>query len=206
MKAIGALTCLVALLGLACASPTDPMRYRLSGSGADWTAAGSDRVLDDLRPRYPDYFGIVFESLDIRDPDLRPLRDDLERRPVDRRNYDALNALAIGYFELNARAEALRESGDAAYLGGSFRVARLVAVPWRAYREIEEPALREAILDFFADVASGEKPASARTAARLATTVESLVRGEADPVRRERIRAIVVRLIELHAPPAEPGW
>jgi hypothetical protein len=169
-------------------------RYRLSQSGADWTRAGDDHVLDDLRPRHPDFFAQVFAEKPSSGIDLRTLRDDLERAPVDRRNYDALNSLAIAYFELNSRAEALRGSGNTAYLGGSMQVAKLAGVPWRAYREIQEPALRGAILDFFADAADGEKPGTARTNARLASIVDSLAKHEQDPARNTRIHEIVRRL------------
>ncbi len=184
---------------LACAGAQGPdsvraERYRLTQSGADWTRAGDDRVLDDLLPRHPDFFARVFDEKASDDIDLRALRDDLERAPVDRLNYDALNALAIAYFELNARAEALRGSGNTAYLGGSMQVAKLAGVPWRAYREIQEPALRGAILDFFADAAGGEKPGTARTNARLASIVDSLAKHEQDPARQTRIREIVQRL------------
>ena len=179
---------------LACASGPDASRYRLEQSEGRWTSASDHPVLDDLQPRYPDYFSVLLEREPARELDLRPLRDDLERRPVDRRNYDALNAVAIGYFEMNARAERLRGSGDSSYLGGSFQVAKLVGVPWRAYREIEEPALRDAILDFFADAASGRKPASAGTASRLGSIVQSLEQRENDPERLARIRGIYGRL------------
>ena len=184
---------------LACAGARGPdtasaARYRLGQSGAEWTRSGDDRVLDDLRPRHPNFFARVFDQKSKDDIDLRTLRDDLERAPVDRRNYDALNALAIGYFELNARAEELRGSGNTAYLGGSMQVAKLAGVPWRAYREIQEPALRDAILDFFADAARGEKPGTARTNARLASIVDSLAKHELDPARHARIREITQRL------------
>lgn len=171
------------------------MRYRLAHSGADWTASGEDAVLGDLKPRYPEFFAIVFSAGGKSgELNLLPLRDDLERKPVDRRNYDALNAVAIGYFELNAQAETLRGTGATEYLGGSMRVAKLVAVPWRAYREIDDPALRDAILDFFADAASGDKPASKRTSTRLGAVVDSLEPREDDPARKERIRSIGAQL------------
>ena len=191
------LACSVALscaLAAACAGPPDASRYRLAESEEDWTAAGERPVLADLQARYPEYFGVVLDAGSSRELDLRPLRDDLERKPVDRRNYDALNAVAIGYFEMNARAEALRGSGSSSYLGGSFQVAKLVGVPWRAYREIEDPALRDAILDFFDDASSGRTAASARTAARLGSVVRSLEQRETDPERLARIRSIAGRL------------
>lgn len=178
---------------LACANPgLGPERYRLAGSGAGWEDAGSDEVLADLRPRYPEFFRVVLTADRREDPDLRPLRDDLERKPVDRRNYDALNALAIGYYALNARAE--NSPGGDSYLQDSFRAAKLIAVPWRAYGLIEEPRLRSGILDFFDDIASGEKDMSMRTAARLARVVASMRRKEADPQRGQRIDEIVRRL------------
>ena len=34
----------------------EALRYRLANSGTHWGVVGRDRVLDDLRPRYPDYF------------------------------------------------------------------------------------------------------------------------------------------------------
>lgn len=189
-------------LALACSSAPDPFRYRLSGSGTHWSVSKEDRILDDLRPRYPEYFETLLDPAAHHDLDLRALRDDLEHRPVDRRNYDALNAVAIGYFELNYRAEAVR--GEMNYLTESFRVAHLLAIPWRAYSEIDDPALRDAILAFFEDAASGEKLGSSATAPRLKAVVASLEAKEPDAARRERIRALVVRLIELSRPYEEP--
>jgi hypothetical protein len=192
--------CAALLLGLACASdpgsdsPADPARYRLSASGERWDVAGSDRVLDDVQPRYPEFFAVILDPSRGDEPNLRELRDDLERSPVTRRNYDALNAVAIGYFELNARAE--RNRGGETYLVDSTRAAKLVAVPWRAYGEVRDPALRAAILDFFEDAASGEKLLSGRTAGRLTRVVASLEPKEEDPARQERIRVIVRRLSE----------
>jgi hypothetical protein len=110
-----------------------------------------------------------------------------------------LNAIAIGYFELNYRAEALR--GGAHYLADSIRAARLVAVPWRAYGEIEDGALRDAILAFFEDAASGAKLGTASTAPRLTRIVESLRAKESDPERVARIDALVARLEALTPPP-----
>ncbi len=194
MSAHSAVAWLAGALLLACATGPDPFRYRLANSGGSWLESGDDAVLADLESRYPDYFRLVFDQKTSEDIDLRPLRDDLERSPVDRRNYDALNAVAIGYFELNARAEDQRGSGGSAYLGGSFRVAKLVAVPWRAYREIHDTRLRDAILDFFADAARGDKPASLGTSSRLARIVASLGEREPDPARQARIRAIAREL------------
>ena len=86
------------------------MQYRLrrgqtlANSGTHWDVVRQDRVLDDLRPRYPDFFEVVLDPERSDEPPVLPLRDDLEHRPVDRRNFDTLNALAIGYFELNRYA------------------------------------------------------------------------------------------------------
>lgn len=181
---------------LACAAtpeaPSDPQRYRLAASGKRWMSSGADRVLEDLQPRYPEYFAVVLDRRNAAEPDLRQLRADLERHPVDRRNYDALNAIAIGYFELNFQAE--RERGGSRYMSHSFRAASCLAVPWRAYSEIREPALRDAILDFFEDIARGEKLLSRGTAPRVARIVADLERKEGDVLRRERIRTLVERL------------
>lgn len=190
--------CAAVLLAFACASepspvaPGDPARYRLSHSGTRWEVAGSDRVLEDIQPLYPEFFAVILDPRRGDEPNLREIRDDLERSPVTRRNYDALNAVALAYFELNARAE--RNRGGETYLAESTRAAHLVAVPWRAYGEVEDPALRAAILDFFEDVASGEKLLSDRTAGRLTRVVASLAEKEEDLERQERIRVIVERL------------
>lgn len=174
--------------------PPNPMRYRLSHSGTYWDVVGTDRVFEDLRPRYPAFFKAVLDPAYTEDADLRPLRRDLEHVPVDRRNYDALNAVAIAYFELNYRAEAARRRADLGFLTSSMRVAHLVAIPWRAYGEIHDPHLRDAILDFFEDVSRGEKLGSAATRGRLARVVASLEKKETDPVRLARIRRIAALL------------
>ena len=173
---------------LACAGIAGPESYRLAGTGDHWADAPDRSVVSECRARYPEFFEVVLDPNDVHDPDLRPLRNDLEHTPVDRRNYDALNAIAIAYFELNYRAEAQR--GGDFYLGQSFRAAHLVAVPWRAYSEIDDAALRDAILDFFEDAGSGEKLGTAATAPRLAAIVANLEKSEADPERRARIRAL----------------
>ena len=124
--------------------------------------------------------------------DLRRVRDDLEHRPIDRRNFDALNSVAIAYFELNSRAEADR--GGSGYLEISFQTSKLLAVPWRAYGEVGGDTLRSSILDFFADAANGGKRSSAATASRLARVVGSLRRKEQSPELRSRIDAILASL------------
>ncbi len=184
---------LVAIALLACAAAPYPMRYRLANSGDHWDVVGEDHILDDLRPRYPEFFELVLDPAKTQVPNLLRLRDDLERTPVDRRNFDALNSLAIAYFELNYRAESSRGVG-LGYMSQSFRSTKIVAVPWRAYGEIEDAALRNAILDFFDDAASGEKLGSAATASRLVRIVSSLESKETDVARLERIRGIVAAL------------
>ena len=179
----------------------DPLRYRLADSGTHWDVVGHDRVLDDLLPRYRDYFAVVLDPGRGDEPPVRRLRDNLERRPVDRRNYDALNALAIGYFELNYRSEAARKAAEMAFLSGGFRSAHLLAIPWRAYGEIQDPHLRDAILDFYEDAGTGAKLGASATAGRLAPIVRSLAAKEPDSRRRGRIEALAARL---EAPPSPP--
>lgn len=194
-RCLRALAALLALV-LGCASPPlEPTRYRLGASGSQWKVAGEDRVFDDLAPRYPDYFEVLIDPSRSEDPPTGALRDDLEKRPVDRANYDALNAIAIGYYEMNHRGEMAREAGDVAFISAGFRAAKLVAVPWRAYMEIEDEALRRAIIEFFEDVATGEKSGSARTMGRLAGIVESLAPREPDPVLRARLERLAEYLL-----------
>ncbi len=177
---------------LACVTRSDSNRYRLAGSGDHWDVAGEDRVFDDLRPRYESFFDVVLDPNTTRMPDVLGVRGDLERTPVDHRNYDALNAVAIAYFETNFRAEGDR--GTLQYLSLSQNAAMLLAVPWRAYSQTGDTGLREAILDFFEDAGGGEKLRSAATAPRLARIVASLAKKEDDPVRRARIQAIARNL------------
>ena len=63
-------------------------------------------------------------------------------------------------------------------------------MPWRAYREIGDPALRDAILEFYTDIVRGEKDHAADTAPRLVRLVRSLEKKETDPPRQERIRLL----------------
>jgi hypothetical protein len=176
-----------------CGDAPDPMRYRLAHSGDHWDVASGVRIVDDLRELYPEFFEVILDPGSTHDPDLRAVRDDLEGEPVDRRNYDALHAVAVAYFELNYRAHA--KPGGATYLADSFRAAKLVAVPWRAYGRVEDGGLRDAILDFFEDAGSGEKLGTAATAPRLGPIVASLEAKETgDPLRRARIRRLSERL------------
>lgn len=192
--AIGA----AALLGaLACASSTEPRSYRLTESGTHWDRKGDDRVLEDVRARYPAFFEVVLDPTTGQDPNLLPLRRDLEHEPVDQRNFDALNAIAIAYFELNYRAT--ERSNQPSYFSDSFRAAQILAIPWRAYGEVESDRLRTAILDFFEDAGTGEKLGAAHTAPRLAAIVESLEQKEEEVARRQRIRELTERLEKIAA-------
>ncbi len=189
----------LAVVSVGCGKPPDSMSYRLAHSGDHWDVVSGVRIVDDLRERYPEFFEVILDPGNTRDFDIRPLREDLEREPVDRRNYDALHAVAIGYFELNDRAGA--DAGGATYLADSFRAAKLLAVPWRAYSRFQDGGLRDAILDFFEDAGSGEKLGTAATAPRLGPIVASLEAKEtSDPERRQRIQRLAERLT---VPPPE---
>jgi len=174
------------------AGAPDPERYRLAGSGEGWTVAGNDRVLEELQERYPAFFRNVMDPEARGDYDIRALRRDLEHVPVGRRNFDALNAVAIGYFELNHRAEA--DPSGRGYFDDSFRAAKLLAMPWKAYGKVRDPELRDAILDFFEDAGSGKNLDGANAAPRVAEIVASLAAKESDPDRLERIRALAESL------------
>lgn len=182
--------------GVVCTA--SPARYRLSGSGTHWDVVGDDRVVEDLLPLYPGFFEVILDPNDSSEPDLRPLRDHLEQAQVDRHNFDALNAIAVAYFELNYRAESDR--GGDRYFADSFRAAKLLALPWRAYDGSHDPRLRDAILDFFEDAATSEKLLARDTAPRVGSIVESLETKEPDPDRRARVRRIVdqARGAQLH--------
>jgi len=178
------LLALALLSALACAAAA-PRGYRFAGTGAYWNDDGATDI-DDLTERYPFYFAILFDPASTRDPDLRPLRHDIERDPVDVFNFDALNAIAVGYFELSYRAG---RTGSASP-PDDFRAAKLLAVPWKAYTTTDDAALRDAILDFFADAGSGRKRGTAVSAPRIARIVASLAAKERDPGRRARILAL----------------
>jgi hypothetical protein len=80
------------------------------------------------------------------------------------------------------------------FLTGGMRSAHLLAIPWRAYGEVGDARLRDAILDFYEDAGTGEKLGAAATAGRLARIVASLAAKEPDPVRRRRIESLAARL------------
>ncbi len=62
-------------LALGCAASSDPARYRLAASGDQWETAGEDRILEDVRGRYPAFFEAVLDAGADRELDLRSLRD-----------------------------------------------------------------------------------------------------------------------------------
>ena len=186
------------LLVWACATPpSGPLRYRLTDTGELWSEGEGEQVLAEVRARYPAFFAEVLDPTVVREPDLLPIRDDLERAPVDRRNFDALHAVAIAYYEYTYQAESDR--GGDLYLANSMLAAKVVAVPWRAYGEVTHPGLRDAMLDFFEDAGSGRKLGSASTAPRLSRIVGSLAKKEDDAERRARIEDLA-REIERRAP------
>ena len=186
----------VATLLAGCAGSPDPMRYLLAHSGDHWDTVSGRSVVDPLRARYPEFFQVILDPSKTREPDLRPLRNDLEREPVDHRNFQALHSIAVGYFELNYRANAI--PGGPNYFADNFRAAKLVAVPWRAYSEVADGRLRDAIHDIFEDAGSGEKLGTAVTAPRLARIVASLEAKETgDAERRLRIRGLAERLVSM---------
>ena len=152
-------------------------------------------MLEDLQPRYPDFFAGALDPRWTEDLEILAVRDDLESPDAGRRRYDALNAVAVAYFELNSRAQRTIGEGDGShYFADSFRAAKLLSIPWRAYRDIEDPRLRDAIVDFFEDVARGGKRDAGTTAPRVLRTVESLAGKEPDPARRARIERIAGEL------------
>ena len=181
----------------ACATDRSPEHYRLAGSSLERRPA-SDPLLSELQAKYPDFFAVVLDPRRTEEPPILELREDLEEGEG-RERYDALNAVAIAYLELNARAQhTLEDDSDGGqYLSDSFRAAKLLSIPWRAYRDIRDPALRDAILDFYDDIAAGEKTYAAQTASRILRLVESLSKKETDLARLERIRALAAKLRSL---------
>ena len=99
------------------------------------------------------------------------------------------------------RSESSRDEAGIAFLTGGFRSAHLLAVPWRAYGEIEEPRLRDAILAFYEDAGTGTKLGASVTAGRLVRIVESLAAKELDDGRRQRIETLSARLEGLSRAP-----
>jgi cellulose biosynthesis protein BcsQ len=183
-------------------APASALGYRLAARNPHWETAEGRRALADLEQRYPAFFELIRDPVTNRVPELKELQADLERHPTDRHSFDALNAIAIGFFEIGYRAEAQRGSGMH-YMGQSFRAARVAAVLWRAYGETRDPRLRDAIIDFFEDAASGEKLGARTTARTLAQMVASIQRQEQDPARAARLQRAAQLLRRGGADPGE---
>jgi hypothetical protein len=192
---------LAILLLLGCATvnggATEDDVYPLSGvrKVRDTSTARQARV------DYPDVFAVVDDPSRTEEIDPRPLRDDLTRAPVEAKNYRALWAAAVAFFELHARAE--RNRGRPGYFAYSFQATKMVAIPWRPYGEISDPALRSAILAFYEDVLFGDKPGLAAVRGRYTKIVAALGEKETDPELQERIRGMLVRAEEL-SPQRDP--
>ena len=62
------------LAALACATASDPMRYRLAETGSHWSDGEGAEVLAEGRERYPEFFEEILDPTVVRDPDMRPLR------------------------------------------------------------------------------------------------------------------------------------
>jgi hypothetical protein len=146
---------------------------------------------EEARAAYPVVFRVVDDPKRAEEVDTRELRRDLSHLPVDERNYRALRAIAVAFFELHARAEQHRGRGN--YLGYSFEATKLLAIPWRLYGEIPDSSLRSAILDFYEDVLFGEKPGLGPVRGRYTRTVADLARKESEPDLLERIEDLVER-------------
>src|SRR5262249_31086767 len=123
----------------------EALGYRLAAGGVQLEEDGQ-RLLHELKARYRDFFAMILDPVTNCVPDMKELQLDLERHPVDQRNFDAVNAIALGFFEISYRAEAQKGSGMH-YMGQSFRAARVAAVLWRAYGEVRHERLRSAVID-----------------------------------------------------------
>jgi cellulose biosynthesis protein BcsQ len=168
------------------AGAPEDLGYRLAVRGVQLQEDGQ-RLLDQLKTRYREFFAMILDPITNCVPDMKELQADLERHPVDQHNFDAINAIALGFFEISYRAEAQKGSGMH-YMGQSFRAARVAAVLWRAYGEVGDERLRNAIIDFFEDAARGEKLGARTTARTLAQMVASIERHEQDPARAARLQ------------------
>jgi hypothetical protein len=171
------------------------------GSGAgvypfsDLSSVAGTSEADRARSDYPEVFRGVDDPVRPGELDVRGLRRDLSRVPVDDRNYRALYAVAVAFFELHERAE--RDRGGGLYFAYSFQATKMMAIPWGLYAEIPERGLRASILDFYEDVLFGEKPGLEAVRGRYTRVVADLSRKETDPELRARIARIVARAREL---------
>jgi hypothetical protein len=162
---------------------------------SDLPGVGGTNEAEQARSEYPEVFRAVDDPDRTGELDERGLRRDLGRTPVDDRNYRALYAVAVAFFELHERAESDR--GGELYFAYSFQATKVMAIPWGLYGEIPEPALRSVILDFYEDVLFGEKPGLEAVRGRYTRIVADLARKETDPELRARIARLVARAREL---------
>ena len=116
---------------------------------------------------------------------------------MDRRNFDALNAVAIAYFELNYRAEAAACRVEAASSSSSGLSRAPICSRCRGARtgrlEATPCAMRPR---FLRRRRHRDKLSTARTIGRLEAIVGSLSTKEPDPRRATRIRELVARIRE----------
>jgi hypothetical protein len=151
---------------------------------------GTDTAAE-ARSAYPIIFRVVDDPQQTEEVDDRALRRDLSRVPVDGRNYRALYAIAVAFFELHARAE--RRRGEGTYFVYSFQATKVIAIPWRLYGEIPDAKLRSVVLDFYEDVLFGDKPGLERVRGRYTRMVADLARKESDAALLARIEELVDR-------------
>jgi hypothetical protein len=150
-----------------------------------------------LSARYPELFAVLERGYGTEDADVRVVRADLVRDPSDASSYDALNSVAVVFFELHRRAERSRAGNGLGFLGSSFRATKVMAVPWRAYGDVKDTRLRSSIVDFFEDLLLGNKAGMRASRGRFTPTVESLLKWEDDPALRSRIESLVAEASEL---------
>jgi hypothetical protein len=149
-----------------------------------------------LSAKYPEFFEVLTAGYVSEDADARVVRADLVREPTDASSYDGLNAIAVVFFELHRRAERARGGGASVFLRANFRATKVMAVPWRAYGEVDDSRLRSSILDFYEDLLLGNKPGLRAARGRFTPTVESLLKWETDPDLRARIEGLVAEASE----------
>jgi hypothetical protein len=195
----GAISAGLCALGLAaCQSSPDvsaapELGYRFRDVRKPVQTAEGERLL----AKYPEFFAVLDVDYPAAEADVRVVRADLVQEPTDMSSYDALNAVAVVFFELHRRAERSRGNGATSFLGTNFRATKVMAVPWRAYGGVKDPALRSSILDFYEDLLLGNKSGVRAARGRFTTTVESLLKWETDPGMRARIESLVAGASEL---------
>jgi len=152
-----------------------------------------DEAYATITRRYENLFLRVARVRYAYNADLRRLASDIESGPpAEGRNYKALNAIALAYFYLyERRAEWPKgERGfyDSGFLGG------MLALPFSAYKSVDDPAYRDAILAYYEDLARRRGVLGGRTLALTASNVTRLGLREKDPRRKKRLEAVAARL------------